>query len=71
MEALLDQIDHPIGAVTKHSAGTAVIIPPRANAAERPDTDLSCQRDRYIAAINADRRMKWQAATEYGKRSLV
>jgi hypothetical protein len=86
VEALLDQIDDPIGqftadgaydgnptydAVTKHSAGAAVVIPPRANAMERPDTDLSCQRDRHIAAINADGRMKWQAATDYGKRSLV
>ena len=86
VEALLDQIDGPIGefmadgaydgnptydAVTRHSAGAAVVIPPRANAVERPDTDLSCQRDRHIAAINADGRMKWQAVTDYGKRSLV
>ena len=55
VEALLDQIDDRIGqftadaaydgnpaydAVTKHGAGAAVVIPPRANAAERPDTDL-------------------------------
>jgi len=86
VEALLDQIDDPIGqftadgaydsnptydTVTKHSADAAVVIPPRANAVERPDTDLSCQRDRHIAAINANGRMKWQAATDYGKRSLV
>jgi len=87
VEALLDQIDKDsIGqftadgaydgnptydAVTKHSAGAAVVIPPRANGVERPDTDLSCQRGRHIAAINADGRMKWQAATDYGKRSLV
>lgn len=84
VEALLNEIDDPIGqftadgaydgnptydAVTKHSAGAAVVIPPRATAVERPDTDLSCQRDRHIAAINADGRMKWQAATDYGKRS--
>jgi hypothetical protein len=86
VEALLDQIDDPIGqftadgaydgnptydAVTRHSAGAAVVIPPRANAVERPDIDLSCQRDRHIAAINTDGRMKWQVATGYGKRSLV
>jgi hypothetical protein len=86
VEALLDQIDDRIGqftadgaydgnptydAVTKHSANAAVVIPPRANAVERRDTDLSGQRDRHIAAINADGRMKWQAATDYGKRSLV
>jgi hypothetical protein len=85
-EALLDQIDDPIGqftadgaydgnptydAVTRHSAGAAVVIPPRANAVERPNSDLSCQRDRHIAPINADGRMKWQAATDYGKQSLV
>ncbi|RDL47471.1 hypothetical protein BLJAPNOD_06311 [Ensifer sp. M14] len=83
---LLDQIDGPIGkftadgaydgdptydAVTKHSAGAAVVIPPRANAVERPDADLSRQRDRHIAAINTDGRMKWQSATGYSKRSLV
>jgi hypothetical protein len=87
VEALLDQIDNgSIGqftadgayddnptynAITKHSAGAAVVIPPRANAVERPYTDLSCQRDRHIAAINADGRMQWQSATDYGKRSLV
>jgi transposase len=86
VEALLDRIDDPIGqltadgaydgdptydAITKHSADAAVVIPPRANAVERPDTDLSRQRDRHIAAIKADGRMKWQVSTEYGKRSLV
>ena len=48
-----------------------MVIPPRANAVERPYTDLSCQRNRHIAVVNADARMKWQAATDYGKRSLV
>lgn len=83
---LLDQIDTPIGqftadgaydgertygAVTNHSPDAAVVIPPRANAVERKDTDPSSQRARHIATINADGRMKWQAATGYGKRSLV
>jgi len=86
VEALLDQIDAPIGqftadgaydgsptydAVTWHSAGATVVIPPRANAVKRPDADPLSQRDRHIAAINTDGRMKWQAATAYGKRSLV
>jgi hypothetical protein len=86
VEALLDQIDAPIGqftadgaydgsptydAVTWHSAGAMVVIPPRANAVKRPDADPLSQRDRHIAAINTDGRMKWQAATGYGKRSLV
>jgi len=83
---LLDQIDTPIGqftadgaydgeptysAVTDHSPEAAVIIPPRANAVDRNDTDPSSQRARHIAAISADGRMKWQVATGYGKRSLV
>jgi hypothetical protein len=48
-----------------------VVIPPRANAVERPDADPSSQRDRHIAAINTDGRIKWQVATGYEKRSLV
>ncbi|NRP89107.1 hypothetical protein GFPCMMHI_05032 [Ensifer adhaerens] len=80
VDALLDQIDGPIGqftvdraydGVTKHSAGARVVIPPRANAVGRPDTDLCCQRDRHIEAIRADGWMKWQVTTGYGKRSLV
>ncbi|MGM4986078.1 IS5 family transposase [Rhizobium sp. 11_C7_N12_5] len=86
VEALLDQIDAPTGqftadgaydgsptydAVTWHSAGAMVVIPPRANAVKGPDADPLSQRDRHIAAINTDGRMKWQAATGYGKRSLV
>jgi hypothetical protein len=83
---LLDQIDMPIDqftadgaydgnpiyeAVAGHSPDAAVVIPPRANAIVRPDAGPSRQRDRHIAAINADGRLKWQAATGYGKRSLV
>ncbi len=33
--------------------------------------DVSTQRDRHIATINTDGRMKWQAATGYGKRLPV
>jgi hypothetical protein len=86
VEPLLDQIDMPIDqftadgaydgnptyeAVAGHSPDAAVVIPPRANAIERPDAGASRQRDRHIAAINADGRLKWQVATGYGKRSLV
>ena len=86
VEALLDQFDTPIGqftadgaydgnptyvAVTTHSADAAVVIPPSANAVKQPGADPSSQRERHIAAIIADGRMKWQAATGYGKRSLV
>ncbi|CCV09554.1 transposase (fragment) [Mesorhizobium metallidurans STM 2683] len=86
MEPLLDQIDVSIGqftadgaydgtptykAVTNHCDSAMVVIPPRANAIERTDAEPPSQRDRHIAAINTDGRMKWQAATSYGKRSLV
>lgn len=86
VEPLLDQIEMPIGqftadgaydgnptyeVVARHSADAAVVIPPRSNALERPDSHPPSQRDRHIEAINADGRMKWQIATSYGKRSLV
>lgn len=86
VEPLLDQIDAPIrqftadGAydgsptydgVARHSAHAAVVIPPRANAVERSGADPSSQRDRHIAAININGRMKWQAATGYDKRALA
>lgn len=85
-EPLLDQIETPIGqltadgaydgnptyeAVSKHNAGANVVILPRANALERPDSVCPSQRDRHITAINAGGRVKWQVATGYGKRSLV
>ena len=77
VEPLLNQIDVPIGqftadgaydgkptydAVIRHSVDATVVIPPRANAVERSDTEPSTQRDRHIEAIKADGRMKWQAA---------
>jgi hypothetical protein len=77
-ETLLDQIDMPIGqftadgaydghptydAVIRQSAGASAIIPPRSSATERPDDDPTNQRDRHVAASNADGWMKWQAAT--------
>lgn len=86
VEALLDQIDRPIGqftaegacdggsiyeAVTNHSADAAIVIPPRANAIERTGEKPFGQRGRHIAVISRDGRMKWQASTGYGKRALV
>lgn len=86
VDPLRDQIAVPIGqftadgaydgnptydAVTSHSVGAMVVIPPRPSAVERSDTDPSGQRDRHIAAITTDGRMKWQAVTGYGNRSLV
>jgi len=78
--ALLDQIDAPIGeftadgaydgsstydAVAWHSAGATVVIPPRANAVKRPT------RPPHRGDQHRWPDMKWQAATGYGKRSLV
>jgi hypothetical protein len=77
VEPLLDQIDRPIeqfnadgaydgtpiyDAVINHSADAAIVIPPRANAIERTDTKPSGQRNRHIAAISRDGRMKWQSS---------
>lgn len=86
VDSLLDQIDGPIGQFTadgaydgkptydtviNHSAAAAIVIPPRANAVERADSEMPDQRDNHIAAIEREGRMKWQASTGYGKRSLV
>jgi len=80
---LLDQIGGPIGqftadgakptydAVIDHSEAAAIVIPPRANAVEPSDDRPPGQRNRHIAAINSDGRMKWQVSNGYGKRSLV
>ncbi|SCB38947.1 Transposase DDE domain-containing protein [Rhizobium miluonense] len=66
MEPLLDQIDSPISqfttdcahdgkptydAVTNHSAGAMVVIPPCSIAVEGPATDASSQQDRHIATV--------------------
>ena len=59
-------------AVLAHSDTARVVIPPRATAVERvADTGPPDQRDRHIAAIARDGRLRWQATTGYGKRSLV
>lgn len=86
VEPLLHQIDNPISqftadgaydgeppydVVSRHSADAAVVIPPRSNAIDRSDAGIVSQRDRHIAAIKANGRMSWQAATGYGKRSLI
>lgn len=83
---MLDRIDGTIGqftadgaydgkpvynAILKHSAGAKIVIPPRTNAIERSDVEVPDQRDEHIASINKDGRLKWQAATGYGKRALV
>jgi hypothetical protein len=84
VEPLLDQINGEIGrftadgaydgspiygAVLQHSAIARIVIPPRGTAAE--GIGPPNQRDRHIRAIANDGRLKWQAATGYGKRSLI
>lgn len=57
-------------AVLQHSATANIVIPPRSTAVESGDTGPPGQRDKHIAAIASDGRLKWQAATGYGKRAL-
>jgi hypothetical protein len=86
VEQLLNEIDRTISqfradgaydgeptcdAVGRHSADAVVVTPPRSNAIDSSQTGIASQRDRHIEAINAHGRMKWQATTGYGKRSLV
>jgi hypothetical protein len=60
-------------AVLEHSDTANIVIPPRWTAVEsNGDTGSPAdQRDKHIVAIAKDGRLKWQAATGYGKRSLV
>lgn len=66
LELLLDQIDDATGqliadgaydgtptydAVLRHSAGARVVVPPRSNAVERPNTQACFQRDDHIASM--------------------
>lgn len=86
VEPLLDQIDGEIGqftadgaynggptyaAVQQHSATAQIVIPPRLTAVDGRGTGPPDQRDRHIRAITNNGRLKWQAATGYGKRALI
>jgi hypothetical protein len=62
---------HIYDAIINHSADVAIVIPPRINAVEAAGNRSPGQRDRHIAAIRRDGRMKWQASTCYGKRVRV
>ncbi len=83
---LLDQVDDPIGPVTADGAydgaptyqtiaaygdGLAVVIPPRLTAVPSGDPGGPTQRDRHLAMIAEQGRLRWQAATDYGQRSLL
>jgi hypothetical protein len=86
LEQLLAQIDDEIGKFTAdgaydgtptydtvfcQTAGARVVIPSRSNAVERPTAQACCQRDDHVASMQIDDRLKWQAATGYGKRALA
>ncbi len=82
---LLDQIDGEIDQFTadsaydgkptyqtilQHSSTAKIVILPRVTAVESGDTGPPCQRDKHIAAIARDGRLRWQAVAGYGKRAL-
>ena len=86
IEPLLSQIDGKIDRFTadgaydgqaelstilRHSSNAIVVIPPRSTAVESGDTGPPGQRDGHIAVIAEQGRLKWQAATGYGKRALI
>ncbi len=86
VEPLLSQIDGEIDQFTadggydgkptyqtilQHSSTANIVIPPRSTAIPNSGTGPLGQRDKHIAAIASDRRLKWQAATGYGKRALI
>lgn len=83
---LLDQINGPTVRVTAdgaydgaptyqtiaaHGEEIEVVIPPRATAVLRGEPDSPTQRDRHLKMIAERGRLAWQAATDYGQRSLV
>ena len=82
---LLDQVDGEIDqftadgaydgkptyqAILQHSCTATIVIPPRVTAVACCDTGPPGQREKHIAAIASDGRLKWQAVTGYGKRAL-
>jgi hypothetical protein len=78
LEQITDSIDHfsadgaydetPVyNAVTAHSPGADVVIPPRANAV---DNDKAApMRNRNIIEIETIGRMQWQKTRQYGRRN--
>ena len=59
------------GAVLHHSATASIVIPPRVTAVDGRGAGPPDQRDHHIRAIANNGRLKWQAATGYGKRALI
>jgi hypothetical protein len=48
-----------------------VVIPPRSTAVPSGKPDQLTQRDHHLKIITERGRLAWQAATDYGQRSLV
>ena len=57
--------------ILQHSSTANIVIPPRSTAVACGDTGPLGQRDKHITAIASDGRLKWQAATGYGRRALI
>jgi len=83
---LLDQIDGQITRMTAdgaydgaptyqtiatHGDDILVVIPPRSTAVTSGEQGAPTQRDRHLATITDRGRLAWQAATGYGRRSLI
>jgi Transposase DDE domain len=83
---LLDQIDGRIARVTAdgaydgaptyvtiaaHGTDIEVVIPPRSTAAASSEQGPPTQRDYHLKIITEWGRLAWQAATDYGQRSLI
>jgi transposase len=83
---LLDQIDGRIARLTAdgaydgaptydtiatHGDDIEVVIPPRSTAVTSGEQGRPAQRDRHLEMITERGRLSWQAATDYGRRSLV
>jgi Transposase DDE domain len=82
---LLDQVDEPLAAVIAdgaydqdnvydtvagHSAGAAVVVPPRVTAVLSPLAEIDpTQRDRHIQVIAEHGRMAWQRTSGYNARA--
>ena len=57
--------------VAAYGDGIKVVIPPRSTAVPSGDPGLPTQRDRHLKMITEQGRLSWQAATDYGQRSLI
>jgi hypothetical protein len=55
----------------RNGDGIDVVIPPRSTAVLSGEPDQPTQRDHHLKVITERGRLAWQAATDYGQRSLV